>query len=131
MFQYGDKLPGRIFLLVTGIIYIVVGSFVIFGSLAMIEMMQSPARSLWSMAGIQSIEYIIYSFIMGIFYLCMGIVGIKHRNNRAYAWNHFNLGIAAIIFDLGGSAFFSTFSPTALITLALPICYMVGAHKNK
>jgi len=133
MFYYGDKAPGRIFLLVTGIIYIVVGALGILGGLATIELMQSPWRGMWERLGTTTLNYyfVVYSVVVGLFALYMGILGIKHRNNRDYAAYLFNLGILAIILDVGGNFFFSTLSPTSLFFLGLPICYMVGAHKNK
>ena len=111
---------GRILLLVTGIAYIIRGTFVLITTLLVPVIFGASPTS-------------IVTIIFNGYLLVAGIMGIVHRNNREKATMLMVLGIIALISDAialiaGG---FYAFTIPVVLFLAIPICYIVGAYKNK
>ena len=105
------KLSGRIFLLITGIIFIALGL-------------------------VQSIAYIVEGgsffsrFIVGLYSVVMGILGIVFRNDFDKARLLMILGIIYLCVFVLTNFFFGAFATIAMFII-LPVLYIVGAYKNE
>ena len=142
------KAPGSIFLLITGIIYVVNNiGFVIMGIAVLLFGAAMGFLGLGLLIGFAII-------LLGAFELIVGMMGISHRNNPKKSGMLMVLGIISLIgsvinffFDffsnlilsilslvipfLGVFAAFA-FSPfMTFLFLVVPIFYIIGAHKNK
>ena len=127
--------PGRIFLLVTGIVYIVIGVFTVIGGLVL-SMAGQALGGLGGMFGVPGlgagVEFFAFiSVVLGGFYFVMGVMGVAHRNNLEKATILITLGIIDIILDIVMGLSMGTFTIASALMLAIPICYIVGATKNK
>ena len=111
------KAPGRIFLLVTGIIYIITGVFIILGGIAAV------------MLGEAADGFILIT--AGIYGLVIGIMGTVYRNNLGKAKILIIIGIIALIVDIISGLLRGSFATATTLLLAIPICYIAGAYKNK
>ena len=135
------KEPGKIFLLVTGILYIVFGAFI---ALAMIGLLTSTDEWLWeyggeAMRGAWNIYYTAELF-HGFFWIFIGIMGIVNRINRKRADLLLCLGIADIVIlvsmyiiaALLGVLSYNIDSLSLLpFYLILPVLYIVGAARKR
>jgi len=129
------KAPGRIFLLVTGIIYIVAGVSGIISGL-FLEILSQTVDGVGDMVGVQGAGsgfglLAFFSLAAGIFSLIMGIMGIVHRNTLEKASMLIAFGVIDMIIDVISMIATGTFSIAMILLFALPICYIVGAYKNK
>ena len=130
--------PGRILLLVTGIIYIVMGVYaVIFGLFT--EFIGQVIGGWGHMADVQGVEtemdaLVFYLVLGGIYSFIIGIMGVAHRNNLDKGATLMVLGIIRIIMDLGSLVIFdltSYLTVTSALLYIIPICYIAGGYKNK
>jgi hypothetical protein len=136
MLIYGGKnykAPGRIWLLVTGIIYIVIYSFWLLVTVPLTACVACAVGLVGTSAdSILAELYILIALASSIFGFVIGILGVVHRNNISKANLLFNLAMTHLIIDIVGIVFFfSIFSILTIAFLALPICYMIGANKNR
>jgi len=144
-----ETAPGRNFLKITGILFIIAGSLEIFGSIlgiigliciqymsfAMPEIINMiPAAELISEALGIFILLTVISAVSGIFPLVMGIMGVKYCDVLNKAKRLMNIAVIYLIISFGsvivigifGSLKFSNFT-----SFILPIFYLVGAYKNR
>lgn len=125
--------PGKNFLLVTGTLYIFFGAFdIIIGALALD--VSDSFSSILSFFGVPNVtgpfRFLLFLFIIsGAWNLIIGILGAK---NSGVIENAYFLSVLAVI-DLILSAvpLLFNFSWFALLFLAVPILYLIGALKNK
>jgi len=127
--------PGRVFLLVTGIMYIVSGSVDIIGGL-LLDGVAQAVGGLGSAFGVQRAGagiggFAFFSVLHGAYNLVIGIMGVSNRDNFEKSGTLMNLGIISIITSLILHFVFGTLSMTTVLFLAIPICYIIGARKNK
>ena len=121
--------PGRIFLLVTGIIYIIVGVIgIIMGLLFLVDavLLADFVDDVAFEIGF-AVGYLLgsaYSFVIGI-------LGVLYRNRYDKAGLLVILGIIAIIGELLEPVLSGAFSSMIILFLAIPVCYIIGAYKNK
>ena len=121
--------PGRMFLLVTGTMYTIVGGFYLLNGLMIETAGQMLGQIFGTGAGIG-----VYSFILLVisgFYITIGLMGIVNRDNLKEAGTLKILGIICIILDVVSMFAFDTFSASTVLLLAIPVCYTIGAHTNK
>jgi len=147
-FRRGIKMqaPGRVFLLVTGIVYIVQGTLGIIAGMFLDNYQPNNIYVGGSGSLVDSIvdaqqraELVmsIFAFILVIiagYLFVVGVMGIVHRNNLEKAALLMTLGVIALIADVVsvvGVLILGTFTITTVLSLAIPICYIVGAYKNK
>jgi len=127
--------PGRTFLLVTGIMYIVSGSIDIIGGLFLDGLAQTVG-GLGNMFGVQGagarIEgFAFFSVVLGAYNFVVGIMGVSNRDNLEKGGTLMTLGITSIIVSFILHIVLGTLSFTMLLFFAIPICYIIGARKNK
>jgi len=129
------QLPGRIFLLVTGVIYIISGSIAIMSGF-FLDMAGQALGGLGGIVGVQGAGaglggLAFLSVIFGALSFVIGVMGIAHRNNFDKAATLMTLGIIALIADVIAGLIMGTFTITTVLFLAIPGCYIFGAYKNK
>ena len=145
------QVPGRKFLHVTGVLYIIFGIFN-FIAISGINFARPFLTSFFNDSQMQELisqhrpdidQALLYEavtaldaviphlIILGAFYIFMGVMGIKHRSNY---------GKAAFLMVLGGVAagevilrnfIQGSISFGIIISLIIPACYIFGAYKNK
>ena len=121
--------PGRIFLLVTGIMYIIVGvACIIMGLLFFLADAVVLADLVEDAMGF---DFAVYLLVAGGYSFVIGVLGVLHRNSYDKAGLLVILGTIALIGELVGPLIWGTFSSMTILILAIPICYILGAHKNK
>ena len=126
--------PGRTFLKVTGIIYIISGTFGLFG-LAMLDSIPNITDT-QGMIGLSEINMplIIVSSIIGILVnIIIGIFSIKYCDNIEKAQFLKYLIIFYFIYFIASTIFtsiVSTFNWIGLFGIVLPILSFVGIQKN-
>jgi hypothetical protein len=124
------KAPGRIYLLITGILYIIFGSLFLLLSVFLWLLDFSNILELTS--------NLLNPLISSFFYLIIGSLGIIYRNNPVKAHVQICLGVVNIIF-LAAPLFSSNFYPSPyafviilrIMFLIVPIFYIIGVCKNK
>ena len=128
---------GRIFLLVTGIFYIVYGVFGFISALS-VDVMGQTLGGLGNIFGVPNVgkkvnDYAFFMIIASVYAFIIGIMGITHRNNSNMGGTLIVLGIIDIILGFIDIFFITKmFTASVLIfVLVIPICYIVGAYKNK
>lgn len=133
------KAPGRGMLKVTGIVYIILGVLatlcgllLLAGGGMMMQTGESTAMGLGAVAGILSVLIL----VSGVFYLIVGILGVKNCNKPEKCGVNFVLGIilmVLVVFNLVTSAIANgpLSTGTDLIALVLAILYLIGARQNK
>jgi len=145
--QVAEEAPGRKFLFVVGILYIVFGALGILGALISSMLLLSPNEWLWmyggeAMLGAWHFYYIAPIFTYA-FVLIVGIISVMNSKNREKANLIQGLGIAcisvtiafyAIATVLGVFTYLGVLGAAALILLplefVLPILLIIGARKN-
>ena len=80
-------------------------------------------------AGVSTLAF--FSVALGIYSFVIGIMGIVHRNNLNKAATLMTLGVIALIADVVSGLIMGIFTITTVLFLAIPICYIFGAYKNK
>ncbi len=119
---------GKMFLFVSGLIYIIFGGIsAIVGLLGILGggvLAASGVAGLGGLAIVGSIGIL----VSAAFWIFTGIMGVMHKTNREKSQLCFVLGCIA-----GAFAIFSLFSNilTGLIACALAALYIIGALKNK
>ncbi|MDR0292707.1 MAG: zinc-ribbon domain-containing protein [Oscillospiraceae bacterium] len=126
--------PGKNFLKITGILYIVFAAIKIISAFFLLDTADrilgiesffgAPATLSGSIAGIS-----IISILIGVFGLIIGILGVKNCDSPGEART---LKILAVIdFIVTVIFLFFNFSWISLLSLAIPILYFIGAEKNR
>jgi len=124
-----NKAPGRTFLLVTGILYI------IFGAIAMLwgGVINEAGRAFGSF-GSSLAAYGVFVVIASIANIILGIVGIalKDKTEKPKMMGLMvGAGALLLIEIITSAAFGGAFIPTMfIISLVLPALFIVGAAKN-
>lgn len=143
-----NQARGKNFLLVTGIIYIVLSVFSIFGvvgSLITINLMHSAdtqtVQLMQQQLAAQNVTLdmmktsVVLSCIYVVFYMVAGILGIKNRKRTDKAQICFVIGIILVVLVMGNAVYAVTQGTFAVwsvaIALVLPLLYLWGALKNK
>jgi len=127
--------PGRMFLLVTGIIYIVSGSSdIIVG--VFLEGLAQTISGLGNRFGVHGagaeIGYLAFlTVILGAYHFVIGIMGISNRDNLEKGGTLMVLGTISLVVTLFLKVVMDAASMTLLLFFAAPICYIIGARKNK
>ena len=129
-----QEAPGRIFLLVTGIIYIITGTSSIISGV-IIDMAGQALGGLGGMFGVQGagagLGALGVMFVLaGVYTFVIGIMGIVYRNDLGKADLLMILGIIALVADVVLGITMDTFTFTTVIFLAIPGCYIFGAFRN-
>lgn len=128
--------PGKNFLLVTGILYIIFGAIGFIGALGMQTMVQAAP---WVFAAMQFAFGVNIGFLVGLLfvasiaYIVLGICGIVHREKPEYGKPLMIFVIILAIYELFAAFLYSDiidFSILTLIGFALPALFIVGAYKN-
>ena len=125
----GGNPPGSIYLMVTGIIYIVFGAIGVVSALTM-GVAGAALGSAFGLGGLLG-GLAFLAMIPAAFSIVVGILGVMHRGNLEKAGMLMILGIVAVALDLLTAMLFQTFSIFTLIALAIPGCYAYGAYLNK
>jgi len=120
--------PGRIFLLVTGIVYIVIGVVAVLSGVAL-DTMRQTINSTGSLFGISGAGNTLgglgfITVISGSYYIIIGILAIVYRNSYIKSGLLMVLGIVAIVYDLISifvSIILDVFVPSSIVFLAIPI----------
>ena len=130
--------PGKTFLLVVGILYIIGGAISFFGAIGGFALAGAmdlllPAPIPWSI-------FYVYALIVALYSLFMGIMGIVNRVRLEKASFLKTLGfisIGLVVFEVILSSFIFSGVPagftaifTLILGLILPVLYVVGANKN-
>ena len=110
------KAPGRIFLLIAGIVY----TFIVAPAFALISFVLY----------FTGVPGAFYGIIFSVAFLAAGIIGIRYRNNFAKAEILMTIGILGIVVGIIFISSIGTLTNTGILLMAPPICYMVGAYKN-
>ncbi len=143
-----NQARGKNFLLVTGIIFIVLSVFSIFGvaiSLFTINAIQGAdtqtAQLMQQQLVAQNVTLdmmkisVVLSCIYVVFYMAAGILGIKNRKRTDKAQSCFVMGIILVVLVMGNAVYAVTQGKFAVwsvaISLVLPLLYLWGALKNK
>ena len=130
--------PGRMFLLVVGILYIVFAGIGLIGAIPMLL-----SASYWDAILPATLPWAVwYGFaaLVGLYELFMGIMGVKNRNDLSKASFLRTLGfvsIALVVLSaiIGFTMFSGVFGGgvaifTLIFGLILPVLYVIGAMKN-
>jgi hypothetical protein len=125
---------GRIFLLVTGILYIISGIIGFIGAVS-VDMIGQTAGGMGNVLGVQGVgrnlgKLAVYMSISSIYAFVIGIIGISNRDNPDKGSTLMTLGIIALIGEIISIFIFQLFSFSTIALLAIPICYIYGASKN-
>ena len=127
-----EHAPGRKFLKVVGILYIVAGAITILSMLQTLAFLLAPGHeNLPDAADMLVLSYI--ALIQAVYRIVIGGMGVKHCDNREKAKVLLLLVVVDIMIEF--SAFiwilFSDLGmPMGILALALPILYFIGAWKN-
>ena len=130
-----QKAPGSVFLLVTGILYAILGGLGVLGGL--LAMVGSSAVSILggavgvSGAGATFGFYALVSLLLSGFSVFVGVMGITGRNSYDKANLLMTLGIANFALGILSTLIWGSFSLMTIVFWAIPICYIFGAFKNK
>ena len=124
---------GRVFLLVTGIIYIIVGVFSVLAGV-IIDITSQAIDGLGNMVGVDDAGLglgilAIITVASGVYAFVMGVLGITWRNTIEKGKVLLILGCISIVVDIVGAIALG-FSISTILMLAMPACYIVGAYKN-
>ena len=127
--------PGRILLLVTGIILIIGGVFAVISGV-FLDMVGQALDGLGGVVGVQDAgagfgNLAFIAVILGVIDFVIGVIGITYRNNLDKSTLLMSLGFVALILYVVGGVITGAFTFTTIVFLAIPICYIVGAYKNK
>jgi len=129
--------PGRNFIKVTGILWIIFGAIGLLTGLFIADLASAGGKV--NIPGMEqltgSIGLLAFLMIIGsIVEIIIGIFGIYHCNNREKANLILTIATCYIIYlillIILYKAVFSFFSMTSLISFLFPILYIVGAKKN-
>jgi len=132
--------PGRNFLLVVGILYVVFGGIAIVTSFAFLATADYWDRTMPITSGMSwSVRYGI-ALIFALYHIFIGIMGISNRVHIEKAAFLRTLGFIDIVCVIANAVFlaviwggiFGGASATfgLIVGLVLPVLYLVGAYKN-
>ncbi|MCL2610590.1 MAG: ABC transporter permease subunit [Defluviitaleaceae bacterium] len=121
---------GRVLLLVTGILYIVLGFFGLLGSFLL--------DTVGQMFGLRTGFWTIVSVILSAYAILLGIIGIVQRNKISMGSILVKLSmvylilsiISVLITALVTRSFLTISAVVSVVFWAIPICYIIGAYKN-
>ncbi|MDR2559347.1 MAG: hypothetical protein LBC86_07385 [Oscillospiraceae bacterium] len=135
------KAPGRLFIKIPSILYIILGAAALFVALFGMDIVRN-----FGDFGDTTLEFRIYWCVIGAFYLVVGIIGIKfcsstHKTTALIVLAVFDMIIVVAnmyvhfpVLDshLGDTVSFGfDFSFITLLWFVLPILYLIGAIINK
>jgi hypothetical protein len=131
--EFQMNAPGRIFLLVTGILYIVFGAFGVLTALIGAAASQAVRGFGIPGIGMDLNTLALIAGVMGGYQIFIGIMGVVYHKKINMASTLMIFGIIDLTISIitilvmysGTTAILSLFS------LAIPICYIIGAYKNK
>jgi len=125
--QSAQPSPGKNFLLVTGILYIIFAGIGILG-VASLSGIMSPLALDRILGGPRLTFYV----LLAVYSLFVGIMGIIHSKNNEMASTLIFLAIIGTIWNiLLYIASPVLISPFMLLDYILPILFIIGAYKNK
>jgi len=125
--------PGRIFLIITGILFSVLGIVNLLAS-----GMGLAADYYWDDSVTATIPWNIYytvTLVGALFHIPIGVIGIAYSSNLKKSPILRTLGVVCIGYGILDVflilfVFSGVFSVLTLVGLAIPILYLVGAQKN-
>lgn len=131
--------PGRGKLKVTGIIYIIYGVLGLLGSLILLGgggLLAASGNSAGAVLGVVAGTLGVINTISAVFYLILGILGVRNCDKPEKCGGCFVLGVIVLIFVLIGLVInVMSAGPvgalTSVVGLLLSIFYLMGAKENQ
>jgi hypothetical protein len=125
------NIPGKLFLMVTGIIFIVFALYGIYserGLFGDIRYMRNMDVNIFQYPGF--IRFIILFFIGIILSIIIGVFGIKYCKNIEKAKLLMCCAIIVLVFNIASFIIIRGLLWTSIIGFILPICFLIGAIMN-
>jgi len=128
--------PGRRFLLVCGILYAVFGGFALIGAVTLQEVGQALGTfdDFWGIGTAVVAETSRWAFLLFIsagIMIVAGVLGIAWKDKLQKANILIIVAIIAMAFDIISNIITNSLNAMIIISLALPILYLIGAVLNK